>query len=148
LRPHGFLDRFAYAAAIEKHIPQTYFGVVLACLGLYPIIPGANAWNSNNLAGPMKRAAGIGFMMAMANGGGLVGSFTYIKEEALRCPTGFGTSLAIAAAGAVAALTMEFALWTINNRKSEMTIEEIKAKYTEQELMYMGDKSPPFKYTL
>jgi MFS family permease len=121
---------FAYAAAIEKHIPQTYFGVVLACLGLYPIIPGANAWNSNNLAGPMRRAAGIGFMMAMANGGGLVGSFIYIKEEAPRYPTGFGTSLAI------------------NNRKSKMTIEEIRAKYTEQELMDMGDKSPLFKYTL
>jgi hypothetical protein len=43
---------------------------------------------------------------------------------------------------------MEFALWTINNRKSKMTIEEIRAKYTEQELMDMGDKSPLFKYTL
>lgn len=139
---------FAYAADIQNHIGECYFGVVLACVGLYPIIPGSNAWNANNLAGPMKRAVGIGLMMAIANGGGLVGSFIYIADEAPMYPTGFGTSLAIAGVGCLAALTLELLLWRINQRDAQFTEEEIREKYTDEQLAELGDKSPLFKYTL
>jgi hypothetical protein len=35
-----------------------------------------------------------------------------------------------------------------NAKKARLTEEEVRAKYTEDELLKMGDKSPLFKYTL
>lgn len=144
----GFSITFAYAGKIDKTIPQCYFAICLACIGLYPIIPGANAWNSNNLAGPARRSIGIGLLGTFASSGGLGGSFVYQAKEAPWYPTRFGVSLGMAALGMVAALTSEFALWTINKKNSLLSPEEIYARYSKEELAAMGDKSPLFKYKL
>ena len=64
---------FSKAADLENNIPACYFAVCLACAGLYPITPGANAWTVNNLAGPMKRAQGVAYMIMMGNIGGIIG---------------------------------------------------------------------------
>jgi hypothetical protein len=85
----------------------------------------------NNLGGPAKRAMGIGYMTGIGNMGGIAGSFIFIEKEAPTYPVGFGASLGFAAAGVLAALTLEFILWTINKKNDKM-----------------GDKSPLFKYTL
>lgn len=62
----AFAVLFCFAAEIAHNIPLCYVMVCLACIGLYPIIPGSNAWAINNLAGAEKRAAGIGFMVSMS----------------------------------------------------------------------------------
>lgn len=49
---------FAKAEAIKDNVAVCYFAVHVACIGLYPILPGCNAWTINNLAGPEKRAVG------------------------------------------------------------------------------------------
>ena len=144
----GFAISFAYARDIENRIGEMYFAVSLACIGLYPIIPGANAWNANNLAGPLKRSAGIAYLGTFASAGGLAGSFIYIESEAPTYPTGFGTSLAMAGAGVAAALLLEIFLWRINARDARLTVQDIKDRYTDDELIDMGDKSPLFKYIL
>ena len=46
---------FAKAADIRDNVALCYFAVHLACIGIYPILPGCNAWTINNLAGPAKR---------------------------------------------------------------------------------------------
>jgi hypothetical protein len=87
-------------------------------------------------------------MIAVGNLGGIVGSFIYQEDEKPMYPTGFGTSLAFAAAGAVCALTLEFAYWTINNRNAKKSEDEWRTIYTEAQLEKMGDRSPLFKYHL
>ncbi|CAH0003311.1 unnamed protein product [Clonostachys byssicola] len=144
----GFAISFAYAGDIKHRIAECYFAISVACIGLYPIIPSANAWNSNNLAGPAKRAIGIGLLGTFASAGGLGGSFIYIQEESPWYTTGFSVSLGIAVIGLLSALFLDFALWRINKSNEKMTVEEIHAKYTEQELADMGDNSPLFKYRL
>lgn len=144
----AFAILFSKAADIEHNIALCYFGVVLACIGLYPINPGANAWTVNNLAGPTKRAMGIAFMICMGNSGGIPGSYIYIESEAPKYPTGFGVSLGAAAAGIGSALVLETVYTALNKRKEKYTVEEIYAKYSEGELEAMGDRSPLFKYTL
>jgi hypothetical protein len=47
---------FQYAPHIATDIPTCYTMVVLACLGVYPIVPGCNAWTVNNLAAAEKRS--------------------------------------------------------------------------------------------
>jgi MFS family permease len=49
---------FAKAEAIKDNVALCYFAVHIACIGIYPILPGCNAWTINNLAGPEKRAVG------------------------------------------------------------------------------------------
>lgn len=143
----AFAILFAKADQIRSNIPLCYFGVCLACFGMYPIFPGVNAWNVANQAGGSKRAASIGFLVAMGNAGGVVGSYIYKSNEAPRYPTGYGTSFAFAAAGIVAALSLEFFLWRSNKRNAGRE-DEIRAKYTDQELEEMGDRSPLYRYAL
>lgn len=79
---------------------------------------------------------------------GITGSFIFIEKEAPKYPTGFGSSLAFAAAGIVACLLLEFLLWRSNKKNAELSEDEIRERYTDEELDRMGDKSPLFKYTL
>lgn len=115
---------------------------------MYPIFPGVNAWNIVNTAPAVKRAISIGYLVCAGNIGGLIGSYIYIEEEAPKYPTGFGNSLAFASAGMLAALCLEFALWKINLKDAGMSEEAVRAKYSDEELDKMGDKSPLFKYSL
>lgn len=46
---------FAKAEHIRNNVALCYFAVHVACVGIYPILPGCNAWTINNLAGPAKR---------------------------------------------------------------------------------------------
>lgn len=143
----AFSILFSLAEDIQDNIAACYFGVVLACIGLYPIIPGTNAWTANNLA-PRKQGMGIAFILCIGNTGGLVGSFIYLEREAPKYPTGFGSSFGFAAAGMVASLILELRFWYVNRRNARMTREEIDQKYTAEELQQMGDRSPLFKYML
>lgn len=72
---------FALADDIKNNIPACFAGVVLACLDLYPINPGGNAWTVNNLGGPTKRAMGTAYMIALGNLGGVAGSHIFIESE-------------------------------------------------------------------
>lgn len=91
---------------------------------------------------------GIALMMCMGNSGGLVGSFIFLDREKPKYSTGFGGSLAFATAGIVCALTLEFLYWKSNKKHEEYTEEEVRAKYTDDELDKMGDRSPLFRYGL
>ncbi|KAJ4315851.1 hypothetical protein N0V94_005737 [Neodidymelliopsis sp. IMI 364377] len=144
----AFAILFATAENIKDNVALCYFAVHLACIGVYPILPGCNAWTINNLAGPEKRAIGIATMICIGNLGGIVGSFIYQEKEKPKYPTGFGTSLSFAAAGLVCAFTLEWLFWRINKKNGEKTEEEWRAIYTEAQLEKMGDRSPLFKYNL
>jgi MFS family permease len=155
---------FAKAENIQDNVALCYFAVHLACIGIYPILPGCNAWTINNLAGPEKRAVGyvrwcltlqqdltsnsIATMICIGNLGGIVGSFIYQEKEKPKYPTGFGSSLSFAAAGMVCAFTLEFLFARINKRNAEKSEDEWRAIYTEAQLEKMGDRSPLFKYNL
>ncbi|EPS38004.1 hypothetical protein H072_8259 [Dactylellina haptotyla CBS 200.50] len=144
----AFAILFAKAADIKNNIAICYFAVCLSCFGMYPILPGVNAWNVSNIVSPAKRAISIGYLICMGNAGGIIGSYIYIEKEKPKYPTGFGASFAFAAAGIVAGLVLEYALWSINKRDASYTEDEIRQKYSEEELDRMGEKSPLFKYSL
>lgn len=144
----AFAILFTYADRIVENLGVCYFAIILACVGFYPINPGGNAWTMQNLAGPTKRAQGIAYMICMGNIGGIIGSFIYIEDEKPKYPTGFGASFGFASLGIVSCLLLEFLYWNINRRRSSMTEEEIRSKYSEDQLEKMGDRSPLFRYTL
>ncbi|KAF7555164.1 hypothetical protein G7Z17_g2366 [Cylindrodendrum hubeiense] len=144
----SFIILFVKSGDIEQNIAVCYFAVCLACFGMYPILPGVNAWNVANTPDPAKRSINIGLLVCIGNIGGLIGSYIYLDSEAPRYPTGYGTSLAFGLAGIVAATLLEFLLKRDNAKKARMTDVEIRERYTEEELQRMGEKSPLFKYAL
>ena len=84
--------------------------------------------------------------------GGIMGSNIYLAREKPKYTTGFAASLAMC----VGAIAMTFVLrWAYarENRKRDQMIQEhgaeaIRARYTDEEMLMMGDKSPFFRYTL
>ncbi|KAK3721289.1 hypothetical protein LTR37_003164 [Vermiconidia calcicola] len=142
----AFTVLFVFAPRIQDNVALCYVMVCLACIGLYPIIPGNATWTVNNLAGPEKRAMGIAFFTMMGNSGGFAGSFIFLERESPRYPTGFGSALGFACSGICACLLLEFLYFAHNKRYKGMTEEEAIEKHGEQKLADMGDKSPLFVY--
>ncbi|WQF84035.1 Putative major facilitator superfamily, MFS transporter superfamily [Colletotrichum destructivum] len=132
---------------LEAKKGVAYFAVVLAVIGIYPIQAAAASWNANNIAPASRRAIGIALMNCVGNVGGIVGSFMYLEKEKPKYHTGFGLSLAFGGSGLIVALLLEWSYKVANARKARMA-DEAKAKYTEEELFNMGDRSPLFTYVL
>ena len=125
-----------------------YFALVVACMGIYPLTPASSSWVAGNLAPTGRRAIGLAFNVCLGNTGGIIGSYMYLEREAPTYQTGFGLSLALGASGIVVALVLELSYKWGNDRKASVSEEEVRSKYSEDELIQMGDKSPLFKYTL
>ncbi|KAF4950176.1 hypothetical protein FSARC_13282 [Fusarium sarcochroum] len=131
------------------HLPGvTLLGVFLTTAGLYPISPAVTAWIALNCAGSMKRAVGIGAMISFSQLGGIVGSNIYIAGQSPTYPVGFGISLGMLVVfGIIWPIIYYFMLKGINKKRAAIPIEEVQAKYSEQQLSEMGDRSPLFRYS-
>ncbi|KAH6874389.1 major facilitator superfamily domain-containing protein [Thelonectria olida] len=132
---------------LQEKRAVAYFSVVLAVIGIYPIQAAAASWNANNIAPSSRRAVGIALMNCVGNVGGIVGSFMYLEKEKPKYYTGFGLSLAFGGTGLIVALLLEWSYKVANAHKAKIA-DEAKAKYTDEELFDMGDRSPLFKHIL
>ncbi|KAK2608983.1 hypothetical protein QQS21_002463 [Conoideocrella luteorostrata] len=131
-----------------SHTGPGYFALILTCVGIYPVQPAGSSWAANNLAPAGRRAIGVAFNICMGNIGGIIGSYMYLDKEAPQYMTGYSLSVAFGATGVIVALLLEGSYKWGNERKSKVSEEEIRAKYAEDDLLRMGDKSPLFRYTL
>jgi hypothetical protein len=107
---------------------------------------------ANNLAPSSKRAVGMALLASVGNLGGIVGSNIFLARQAPKYPVGFGVGLAISVASVAMAFVLRIA-FAAENRKRDALLadqgsEAIRAQYTEQELLDLGDLSPFFRYTL
>lgn len=93
----------------------------------------------------------MALLISIGNLGGICGSNIYIASEEPRYPAGFGVSLTICALAICAAIILRFA-YDWENKKRRRLIEEqgdeLTHRYTEQEMLDLGDKNPFFVYTL
>ncbi|PGH09905.1 hypothetical protein AJ80_07615 [Polytolypa hystricis UAMH7299] len=124
----------------------TYAFLFCIPAGLYPAVIGCISWIGNNLAGPWKRAIGMGFLMTAGNLGGAIGANIFLDEQAPSYQLGYGLSLGVDLAGIIAALVLRFLILRVNKKRAAMPEEEVRARYSDDELLAMGDKSPFFKY--
>lgn len=144
----GYAIILSLNGALGAHIGTAYAGIVIAVMGIYPIQPATQAWNANNLAPSGRRAVGVGFVSTVGNLGSILGSFMYMDSESPRFPTGFGLSLALGGSGLLLALFLEWGYKRANARKDDMSEVEVRARYSEAELLDMGDENPLFRYVL
>lgn len=86
-------------------------------------------------------------LIMMGNFGGAIGSNIYLREQRPHYWLGFGFGLGISVAAIIATVVLKFEYERLNRRKeAEGTEEEVLSRYSEEELLQMGDRSPLFKY--
>ncbi|KAF9878378.1 Major facilitator superfamily [Colletotrichum karsti] len=125
----------------------TYAFLFCIPVGVYPPLIGLVAWVGNNLAPSWKRAVGMAFLIMMGNLGGVIGSNIYLEQQRPHFWLGFGFGLGISVAAVVFTIVLKFEYERLNRVKEALgTEEEILTRYSEDELLQMGDKSPLFRY--
>ncbi|PTB61871.1 MFS general substrate transporter [Trichoderma citrinoviride] len=151
----GAISSIFFAYLSDRFLWRMPFIVVpmsLITIG-YAVVMGFNGDLGGSHTGPGylssgRRAIGLAFCICMGNIGGIIGSFMYLDNEAPAYPTGFGLSLAFGASGVIAAIVLELSYIWANKEKSKIPEEVVRAQYTEDELLRLGDKSLLFKYLL
>ncbi|TKA44529.1 hypothetical protein B0A54_04479 [Friedmanniomyces endolithicus] len=130
----------------------TYGFLFPVAAGLYCPFIQIVCWIGNNLAPSSKRAVGMALLISVGNFGGIAGSNIFLASENPKYPTGFGTGLGISIAAILMAIVLRISCQRENKRRRDMIEQEgedaIRARYGEQQLLEMGDKSPFFIYTL
>jgi MFS family permease len=144
----GYSIVISFHGDLAGNIGPSFFAIILTCMGIYPIQPAGSSWAANNLAPSRRRAIGVAFNICIGNIGGVIGSYMYLDSEKPKYYTGFGLSLAFGASGFIISFLLELSYKWGNARKARLSEDEVRAKYTDDQLMDMGDKSPLFKYTL
>lgn len=111
----------------------------------------ANSHAANNTAPSSKRAVGMALLISLGNLGGIVGSNIYLAAEEPKYPAGFGVCLAMACSAVIMAFFLRHVYDSENKRRKRLIEEqgeELTRRYTEQEMLDLGDKNPFFVYTL
>ncbi|GAQ44003.1 hypothetical protein AtubIFM54640_001362 [Aspergillus tubingensis] len=144
----SFLILLILSANVDAYKGPMYFAIILAQIGIYPLLPGISAWTGNNLPQSWKRSIGIAWLLAAANTACFIGTNVFLDDQAPHYVVGYGVSLGIIAMGIIAACSLEYALWRLNQYKDGISESESREAYTPDQLAAMGEKSPFFKYTL
>ncbi|KAF2475581.1 MFS general substrate transporter [Lindgomyces ingoldianus] len=146
----GFIAQLAIPH--PKYPGLTYGFLFPVAAGLYCPFICLVCWIANNLAPSSKRAVGMALLISVGNMGGIMGSNIYIAREAPKYHTGFGVSLTMVCCAILMTFVLRWGYTRENNKRAKLlmenTEEEIKSRYTEQEMLDLGDRSPFFRYTL
>jgi sugar phosphate permease len=127
----------------------TYAFLFCVPAGVFPPLIGLVAWFGNNLAPSWKRAVGMALLICMGNLGGTVGSNIYLEKQKPSYYLGFGFGLGISLAAICATIVLKMAFERENKKRDAMGTEaEIRERYSDEELIKMGDKSPLFRYII
>lgn len=140
----------AFVALLAIPHPR-YPGLTYAFLfaipaGVYPPLITILSWVGNNLAPTWKRAVGMALLISVGNLGGAIGSNIFLASQAPTYRLGYGFGLAILAAANLATLVLRWSYDKENKARDAMDETEIRATYSERELMELGDKSPLYRY--
>jgi len=87
-------------------------------------------------------------LISGGNLGGIVGSNIFLERKAPHYWSGYGVCLAVVLAAIVSVLVLRWRYKKDNTARDKMTLAEIRAKYTDDELVRLGDASPLWRYTL
>ncbi|KAJ4303953.1 hypothetical protein N0V88_001554 [Collariella sp. IMI 366227] len=139
---------FSMAIATDPliHPKVVYGGVFIAACGIYPAFPGVITWLSNNLAGSLKRSAGMALQIGMGNLGGAMASNFYRARDKPGYKLGHGLELGFIGLGIIASLILLVGYSTQNRKRARLLAEGARALYSEEELSAKGDRAITFKY--
>jgi hypothetical protein len=146
----GFIAQLAIPH--PKYPGLTYGFLFPVAGGLYSPFIILVSWIGNSLAPSSKRAIGMALLISVGNMGGIMGSNIYLDREKPKYKTGFGVSLAMCCAAIAMTMYLRIAYGRENRKRDALLAEHgeeaIRARYSDEEMLELGDKSPFFRYTL
>lgn len=90
----------------------------------------------------------MALLITLGNFGGAVGSNIFLQHERPHYWTGYGFCIGILTVAICSTLVLRWAYLSENKRRDQIPLEEVRARYTEQELLDLGDRSPLYRYVL
>lgn len=146
----GFIAQLAIP---HPQYPGVTYGFLFPVAGgMYGGFPPLISWIANNIAPSSKRAVGMALVISVGNMGAIMGSNIYLAREVPKYPTGFGGSFAMLGLAIITVLVLRFAFLRENKKRDELIAEigeeGVHTRYSEQELIDMGDRSPFFRYAI
>jgi MFS family permease len=146
----GFIAQLAIPH--PKYPGLTYGFLFPVAGGLYCPFVCLVSWIANSLAPSSKRAVGMALLISVGNMGGIMGSNIYLAREAPKYTTGFAVSLAMCCGAIAMTFVLRWAYAKENRKRDEMfanhSEDEVRARYSDQEMLDLGDRSPFWRYTL
>lgn len=134
--------------AVSKNVD--YFGLFLAAMGVYPLVPVIMAWGTNNAGGSLKKSVATAIIVSVGNCGGIVSSFIYPKEDKPRYIKGHAICIAYLGVTILcAAIMWVYCAWA-NKAKAARNAARGHA-WTEEEkkeLEDRGDDNDWFVYVI
>ena len=130
----------------DKYPGAGYGMLFVLCIGIYPALTALICLVMNNVAPSSKRAIGIAIYFGFGNAGGMVGSNIFVTHEAPYYRLGYGVCLGHTVGLIVCATALRLVYGRLNKQRDAMSEDEIRSKYTDDELMMLGDASPFFRY--
>jgi hypothetical protein len=100
------------------------------------------------MAPSWKRAIGMALLISIGNLGGAIGSNIFLAQQAPHYWLGYGIGLGMVFAALVSTMVLRLAYSRINERRDRLSEDEVRAKYGEDELLDLGDKSPLYRYVV
>lgn len=131
-----------------NRLGAAYTFVCIGAFGTYSAAPMLGAWAGNNSAPAGRRALVMACLISIGNLGGIVGSFMFMEKEAPVYNTGFGLGTALGVFGVVTAFILWAAYRKENAKNEKISLDEARARYSDEELLALGNKSPLFRYFL
>ncbi|KAH8762445.1 major facilitator superfamily domain-containing protein [Diaporthe sp. PMI_573] len=131
-----------------SHVAPAYIMMCVAIMGLFSACPILLTWGTSNTAPAGRRAMISSMLTSLANLGGIAGSFMFLDEEAPKYHTGYGLAVACGTTGLIGSSILYFSWRRLNKRRAGVNEGQIREKYTDTELLRLGDRSPLFRYQL
>lgn len=145
----AMLSLVAMLAIPQAKLPGLGFAMLFPlCAGIYPAMTILICLIMNNVAPSLKRAMGIAIYFGFGNLGGMVGSNIFVTPQAPQYRLGYSVCLGYIVLLLVYVSLLCYGYRKANRERDAISEEEIRSKYTDEELFELGDKSLYFRYTL
>ncbi|KAJ5711277.1 MFS transporter [Penicillium malachiteum] len=144
----SFVLLLVLSSSIDAYKGVMYFAIILAQIGIYPLLPGISAWTGNNLPQSWKRSIRIAWLLAAGNTASFIGTNVFLENQAPRYVVGYGVCLGVISLGIVACCILEFSLWRLNRIKKRMAEDQVRETHSVAQLTAMGERSPSYIYKL
>ncbi|KAF5346736.1 hypothetical protein D9756_010402 [Leucocoprinus leucothites] len=131
---------------VQNKAGVSYFGAILAAVGVYPTVAVVLAWVGSATGGDVNKGVTLALVIGIGNLGGVASSFIYLKPP--RFYVGHGTCMGCLG---LAIVLSAVAMWDynrLNKQKIGLCEREGIDESRAHEFSEMGNESPLFRYTL
>lgn len=90
----------------------------------------------------------MALLISLGNLGGAIGSNIFLEHQKPHYPLGYGFSLGIVVGAVGCVLTLAWSWDRANKKRDAISEREVRGRYSEQELLDMGDRSPLYRYVV